>query len=145
MKPISKDLLKSYKSTTYTTNTPTIFHIKIGELNADLNVYMASNKFNSWTYITAENPFSKKLTANENKLRNQQLENEIIEQGYSYMPGQGIPENSDWSPEASYLIFNISRDQARSMAQTYQQNAFVFGGLTSLPELISLENKDLKI
>ena len=135
---ISNELLKSYHATIYTTNTPNAFHIKIGERNTALNEYLAANKFESWAYITAENPFSKKLIEAENNVRNEKLEKEINQKGFSYLAGKGIPESMEWTPENSFLILNISLNQARMMARDYHQNAFVFGSLTVTPELIIL-------
>ena len=136
---MDKNLKNEYESTTYTTDPPTIFQIKIHELNPELNKFLADNNFDTWTYITAENPFSKELTEVENTERNKKLENEIQLNGFSYLTGQGIPENANWTPENSFLVFNISLSQARKMAQAYQQNAIVYGSLTTLPELICIE------
>lgn len=135
---IPADLLESYRSTIYTTTPPTAFSIKIGERNTQLDNYMQDNNLNTWAYITAENPRSQALSQAENNKRNEALRNQLHNFELRYLEGHGIPANSDWKPETSFLIFNISLTEAKNLAGQFDQNAFVHGAIDSKPTLICL-------
>lgn len=136
---ITDELLKSYKSTTYTTNPPNVFHIRIGKTNSSLNDYLLNHGYKNWAFITAENPCSQILSIEENILRNEKFEMELKKEGFAYVKGQGIPKSMNWAPEKSFLVFDVAMEKLRKMARSWQQNAFVYGSLATLPELICLD------
>ena len=132
---ISKELLFGYEATCYSiVNTKIDIYLK--KENTELNFLLKTNKFNSWCFITAWNPFSKALSLEKNKELNLLLEADL--DGYIIFPGEGKDTIGDWPPEISFFVGNITREQAIFLGKKYKQNAIVFGAVAELPELIVL-------
>ena len=132
---ISKELLFGYEATCYSIVNPKI-DIYLKKENTELNFLLKTNKFNSWCFITAWNPFSKALSLEKNKELNLLLEADL--DGYIIFPGEGKDTIGDWPPEISFFVGNITREQAIFLGKKYKQNAIVFGAVAELPELIVL-------
>ena len=132
---ISKELLFGYEATCYSIVNPKI-DIYLKKENTELNFLLKTNKFNSWCFITAWNPFSKALSLEQNKELNLLLEADL--DGYIIFPGEGKDTIGDWPPEISFFVGNITREQAIFLGKKYKQNAIVFGAVAELPELIVL-------
>jgi hypothetical protein len=54
----------------------------------------------------------------------------------------GLCIGDDWPAEESFFISNIEFKKALALARKYNQKAFVYGVIESLPELIVCENFD---
>lgn len=132
---ISIELLKAYFETKYKTNSTPIFSIRIGAVNNKLNQYMKKKNFKNWSFITAENPNSIKLSDDENSKKNEWLETILRKNRYQYMRGTGIPNNSEWQPENSFIIFNIGLNKSIELCKKFMQNAFVYGEIDEIVEL----------
>ena len=92
---------------------------------AQLDVLLEEHQFNEWAFITAENPFSKPLTAAENATRHQQLLEKV--EGYIHFEGEGIGTDPNWKPEKSLLVIGITAAEAISLGKYFEQNAIVLG------------------
>lgn len=136
---LSVILLKAYFDTSYETNETPKFKILIGQINEELNTYLAKENLSSWAFITAENPHSTNLPMEENEYRNSQLEKIIQKQSYMYIKGKGIPKDKNWNPENSYLVMNMSKAKAKELCTKFEQNAFIFGEIDKAPELIRIK------
>ncbi len=88
-----------------------------------------------WAYLTASNPGSERLSAAENGERNRRLRDRLQAQRYRFFPGQGVPRDSDWIPEESFLILGISPQEAIRLGAAFGQNAVVLGALGKTAEL----------
>lgn len=128
-------LINSYLGTTYTTLNPR-FQLVIGKKNGELDAYLKEINQSFWAFITAENPRSKSFSKEVNLKRNNTLESYLIKRNIPYLKGIGIPKDSDWIPENSFLIFGLNREEAQKIAVKYEQNAFVYGELARIPELV---------
>jgi len=135
MESISIDLVKAYYSTTYKTIAKPIFSITIGKFSKRLNNYLEKENITKWAFISAENPYSIALTEEENSKRNNRLEAILKKNSNIYCSGIGVPIDEKWQPEKSYLIFNLSIEQANEIAESFQQNAYVYGEIDNIPEL----------
>ena len=106
----------------------TIFKVK-GIYNFDIKIdclIEKANHLDSYAFITAWNPLPVILSLEENRKRNQELENELISNGMDYSQGIGISADGNWSEE-SFFVENISIEKANELAKKYGQLAFVFG------------------
>lgn len=89
-------------------------------------------------FITAENPFSKSLTVDENKVRQGHLREDLVELGALIIDGAGQGEDPAWPPESSYTAIGITRIQACELGIKYEQNAIVWIDTTGTGELIMM-------
>ncbi len=135
---MNERLIRAYHETTYATIGTPKFEIRIGRENPELNDFLRFHGYASWVFITAENPFSQPQSPKENLRNNQDMLDCIRQQGFVYLNGLGRPDNDSWTAEKSFLVFDIGKDQAQSLAKCYRQNAIVFGRVDQLPELILL-------
>lgn len=92
------------------------------------------SKIKTFVILTGENPDIKKLTPKENKIQNQKLKDNLknlctVDKAinsiqYPYYKIKGCYENNI---EHSFLIFNITFEDARYIAATSHQESFIFG------------------
>lgn len=134
----SIDLIKAYHQTTYMTLEVPKLEIKIGKFNSMLNDYLKENEIKYWAFITAENPNSTKLGKEENADRNTLLEKRLIKEKYIFVRGIGVPNDDKWDAENSYLVFNITKNKAKELCSMFNQNAFAFGEIDQIPELVRI-------
>lgn len=111
---------QAFLETVYTVFNNPNFDIRINEIVKE------KNSVDSWAFITAWNPLPKIESLEENRQRNNKLENDIKQLGLVYMNGLGVSKDGLWSEE-SFFIENISLDKAKELAVKYGQLAFVFG------------------
>lgn len=115
-------LISAYNKTKFHVFIPAIV-IEIGKRNEDLDSLLQNE--NVWAYITAYNPKSKVLSEQENNLRHEHLRNKIL--SYKFFEGEGVGEDPNWKPEKSFLILGISKEDAISIGEEFEQNAIVIG------------------
>jgi hypothetical protein len=133
---MEKSLINAYLETTYTVESLGI-EIVIGKENEALQKHLVIQNIASWAFITAENPRSQSYSDDLNRERNISLENYLKKNNYLFYSGLGVPRDTNWQAEKSYLINNISLEKATEIAVKYEQNAFVFGKQNELAELIN--------
>ncbi|CAI8208264.1 MAG: Uncharacterised protein [SAR116 cluster bacterium] len=132
---MKKKLLTYYLNTNYSVFDPAI-NIYIGQSNEALLNLLRAHNVQTWAYLTAENPRSEQKTNEENKILNEALEQDLIQDNYSYFLGAGIPKNSNWTPENSFLVLGMDKKTGIELATKYQQNAFIYGGIKHYPEVV---------
>ena len=136
---ITPSLIESYKSADYLVDAPPSFILKIGIHSPELeSIYKKSYKHTA-AFITAFNPYSKELSAQENKDRNLKLEELIQSLGFDYIHGEGKCGDGDWDGEKSFLIFGISESQASEIGKEFEQNAIVWCDKDAIPQLVLLK------
>ena len=132
---MKKELLTYYLNTNYSVFDPAI-DIHIGQKNEALLNLLRAHNAQTWAYLTAENPRSEQKTSEENKILNEALERDLVQNNYSFYRGAGIPKNSNWTPENSFLVLGMDKKTGIELATKYQQNAFVYGGVQIDAELV---------
>ena len=136
---INPDLLKSYKLANYHVDASPSFILKIDIHSPELeSIYKTSHKHTA-AFITAFNPYSQELSAQENKDRNHKLEELIQSLHFDYMRGEGKCGDGDWDGEESFLIFGITEKQASKIGKEFEQNAIVWCGKDAIPQLLLLK------
>jgi hypothetical protein len=128
--------VEAYGRTDYCVRGPTHpFVIRLGMVCPDV-----SSK--QWAYITACNPRSKRLSVDENRRRTSELERHLSDAGYTYFTGESVAWDGTWPPEPSFLVLDISPQEARQIGQMFDQWAIVVGGPNHPAELLWLDTGD---
>ena len=136
---IHKELLESYESANYHVDASPSFILKIGQYSPEIHsMYEASHKKRA-AFITAYNPASVELSNEENKERNQKLEEEIQALHLEYIHGEGKCDENEWSGEESFLVLGIDQKEAIRLGKAFGQNAIVWIPENSIPELLLLK------
>lgn len=89
-------------------------------------------------FISACNPFSQPLSADENAALHRQLGSELQAGGLPHWEGIGQHPGNGWPGEPSYLVLNLGCDEACSLGRRLQQNAIVWVGADAVPDLLVL-------
>ncbi|QDD12965.1 DUF3293 domain-containing protein [Candidatus Methylopumilus rimovensis] len=136
---INNELLASYKLAHYHVYGSPRFILKIGQYSPELHdIYKTSPKKIA-AFITAFNPASIELSNQENKERNQQLEEKIKTLHLCYLHGEGKCDENERSGEESFLVFEIDQTEAIRLGREFGQNAIVWIPENSIPELLLLK------
>jgi Protein of unknown function (DUF3293) len=110
--------------------------IRIGEKDAQIDALLSKLNAIEWAYITAWNPGSRPVPAEQNTLAHDKLLQIIRGRGFTYYEGDGIPDQEGWAPERSVWIAGIGRDEAVELGRRFGQNAIVVGRLVGVAELV---------
>ena len=129
-------LHQAFLDTHYTVHLEQDITLHIGGGNAGL--LTALPHLISWAFITACNPLPNILNVEENLARNKMLRARLEENGYIIHEGTGISADGTWA-EASFLIENITRADAHTLARDFGQLAFVYGDREKWNELVYTE------
>lgn len=140
-KSIDSELWKAYEETDFIVHTKPEFALNIGQFSEQLKQLLISHKVTSAAFVTAYNPFSQKLSEDENSESQARLVDEIQSRGLSLFQGLGQHPNLQWQGEPSVLILGIALEAAKKLARTYEQNAFVWCDETCIPQLIASFNQ----
>lgn len=136
MSEVPPELIQAYESTSFHARTPNPVVIRDREICRPLDRLLDKVGLKTWAFITASNPQSNQLPDEDNAARN----NRLLDDAHAYQPhvyqGEGVPDDPDWSPEASLLILGIDKGAALELGAKYGQNAIVFGGRGEPAELL---------
>jgi len=133
-----RELWHAYENADYlVSETDSLFTIKIGKKNYQLEQLLKKHHVSNWAFVTAHNPHSEKLNKKDNLNRHQKLISYCETQNYKYYSGQGIDKSGEWESENSLLIIGIDVEQAKSLGQHFQQNAIVCGSVDEPAFLVS--------
>jgi hypothetical protein len=130
---MTQELFEAYKSTNFNVTEPNIT-IKVDHVNPMLDELLLKHNAICYAYITAENPYGKSYTKEQNELRHQQLLDATSH--FVVYEGEGAGEDTTWPPERSLLILNISKEEAIALGKQFEQNAIVLGNIHGAPELV---------
>lgn len=124
---IHPELLRAYRTAIYVVyGDGGDIVLKTDELNPDLAALMKSHGVISAALITAFNPHSILSTEEDNVRSHNALIADIHALGLTSLAAEGSDLSHVWSSEPSILILGISLADAESLADRYQQNAFVW-------------------
>lgn len=89
-------------------------------------------------FITACNPFSQSLTADQNAARQADLATALAQRGLAFVHGIGQHPSNTWPGEASFLVFGLALADAKALGEQFRQNAIVWSAADGMPQLILL-------
>jgi len=125
-------------TTRYTIDLPDGYYLTltIGAPSPEMDSLLSQNHATHYAYLTAYNPQSTTLSADENLLRHEQLCKEITQRGFTYLTGKAIPDTGEWDPETCVFAFDMPRVTVLELCQEYAQDGAVVGELGSAPKLM---------
>jgi Protein of unknown function (DUF3293) len=136
---IPLELIQAFRETAYRVEAPEPFVLSIDERSEPLGQLYSAHSVSSCAFITAWNPYSESLSAEENSTRQIQLAKDVRELGLKLIEGEGKHPDGLWPGEASYLVLGLSLDEAQKLGQQYQQNAILWCGADAIPRLVLLK------
>lgn len=110
--------------------------LSIGVPDPELDNLLSHHQAVNYAYLTAYNPQSTTLNADDNWQRHQQLCHELNQRDFHYLIGKAIPDTGEWEPELCVFVFDMPRTVVLNLCQTYAQDGAVVGELGSAPKLM---------
>lgn len=137
---MTTELFQAFEETHYIVHHEPPFTMNIGKPCADLKKLMAERNALGAAFITAWNPFSQKLSDQENAKRQQELKEKLKQRGLTFIDGIGQHPSNGWPGEPSVLVLDLDREAAKAIAGQYEQLVFVWSDQTGLPELVGVDS-----
>lgn len=131
---MNQHLLQAYANALYRIGGTLDF--RIGEHNKQLEKLHAAHGAAHSHFITAFNPASRRLPAEENAARHAELGEKLDTFGVKKVAAAGLDPTGRWPPEPGYLVFDLALDAVLSLGRRYGQNAVVSIGTDAVPRLI---------
>lgn len=97
---------------------------------------MRNEAFCQAAFITAFNPYSEMLSADENDLRHKLLVEKINRLNLASYEGFGSDQAGEWPREKSLLILDINKSEAIKLAKDFGQNAILWIEEDAIPRLL---------
>jgi hypothetical protein len=135
---IDAGIVQAYRETEYTAHGDDPFTLRVGELCPALAAAHKRHRVDCSAYITACNPFSQTLDDAANAERHAALGRELGQRSLASIDGIGQHPSNQWPSEASYLIFGLTLEAAKTLGTRLEQNAIVWTGVDAVPQLILL-------
>jgi len=135
---IDAAMVQAYRETGYRVHGDGPFTLQIGETSLALAAAHKLRRVDCSAYITAFNPFSRALDGAANAERHTALGRELELRSLSSIEGVGQHPSGQWPGEASYLIFGLTLEAAKTLGARLEQNAIVCAGADAVPQLILL-------
>jgi hypothetical protein len=135
---IDAAMVQAYRETDYRVHGHPPFTLRIAEACAALIDAHKRYRVDCSAYVTALNPFSQALDDAANAARHAALGRELDQRSLPCMEGVGQHPSNQWPGEASYLIFGLSLEAAKTLGTRLEQNAIVWNGADATPQLILL-------
>ena len=137
MSEIPAAILSAYLETDYHVFSEPPFALRIKQPSEPLANLFRQYKTSCAAFLTACNPFSRKLDDAANAERQVELAKELTQRGRSFIEGEGRHPSGNWA-EPSYLVLGLSLDEAKKLGRQFEQNAIVWCGADTVPELVLL-------
>ncbi|MCV2352631.1 DUF3293 domain-containing protein [Paucibacter sp. B2R-40] len=135
---IDSGLVQAYRKTEYKVHGNEPFTLKVDEASPALAAAHRRHGVNCSAYITAWNPLGLGQEIGVNNQRNSELSAELRKRSLVSIEGVGEPPSDEWSGEASFLIFGVTLEAAKSLGTRWAQNAIIWSGADAMPQLILL-------
>lgn len=125
---IPAGIMKAYRATTFLIEAHSgRIALRDGKRSPALDDLLARHGVEWWAFITAWNPRSRPLARGVNARRQRHLERYVIRLGHAILPGLGVPDDGDWTPEESCLVLGVTRAAALRLGAAAGQYAIVAG------------------
>ncbi len=130
------DLESAFRATTYRVFLPGgVCDLRLGVASDTLRCWLETAGVSRFAIVTAYNPGSQAVDAEQNALLQAQLECELLEAGFEPYAAENIADGDDWADEESCFVADIGLDEALALAMKHGQLAIVCGGEDGVPEL----------
>lgn len=124
---IPSELERAYRDAVYVVHAKDKkIQLKVGDSNSEMVDLMRLHGVKSAALITAFNPRSVLVTAQENARNHNALVTDINVLGLESLSGEGGDVSNAWPSEPSVLVLGISLQDAELLSDRYKQNAFLW-------------------
>lgn len=135
---IDSGTVLAYRETEYQARGRAAFIMKVAEPCPELAMAYRHHQVHCSAYVTAFNPYSRRLSAKNNAVRHALLGRWLHRQRLRANEGVGQHPSKQWPGEASYLILGLSLKAAKRLGARLKQNAIIWSGADAVPQLILL-------
>ena len=135
---IDPDTLRAYVETHYRVLGDAPTTLRIGHANPDLAKLHQAFGVDCSAFVTAANPFSTLTGATANAVRQAALAEELGLLKLRFIEGLGEHPSGTWSHEPSFLVLGLTLSDAKQLGTKHRQNAIVWCGSDTVPQLIVL-------
>ena len=123
--PFDAGLLRIYRASEYVCQS---FRLRPGVSNGRWAESLATHGHESFTFITAYNPYSDVTTTlPENLARAQVLRKWVEQQGFDHLPAAGVDPYGVWPEEIGLMIFDMPLSIGLELGRGLGQNAILYG------------------
>ena len=137
MSSLDPALLQAYRETLYTVREPALT-LRIDVACEPLRALHQRFGVECSVFVSACNPFSRRLDAAGNAARHRALLQALAAEGWRFLEGAGRHPSNGWPAEPSALVFGLPLQASRALGQRHAQNALVWCGPDAVPQLVLL-------
>ncbi|MCV2367683.1 DUF3293 domain-containing protein [Roseateles oligotrophus] len=130
--------MQAYLETEYKVHGDQPFMLKVEEASPALAAAHKRYGVNCSAYVTAWNPLGVDQEIGVNTQRNAELSAELRTRSLASIEGLGQHPSNQQPGEASYLIFGLTLEAAKTLGTRWAQNAIIWSGADAVPQLILL-------
>jgi hypothetical protein len=130
--------VQAYRETEYRVHGRGSFTLKVAIACPELVAAHRHHQVDCSAYVTAFNPYSRRLSDKTNAARHAALGRWLHRQRMRAIEGMGQHPSNQWPGEASYLILGLCLKATKRLGARLQQNAIVWSGADAVPQLILL-------
>jgi hypothetical protein len=129
MTPSRAALRAAYEATSYRVHASPVgaFTIRCGVVSPALDALLAAAATDTWAFVTAANPGSRRLDDAENGRRHAALVAEVRRRGLDCHGGAGHGDDGAWPAEESVLVPGLDEAAAVALGRAFGQFAVVVG------------------
>jgi len=127
VRSISPNLIKAYREAVYVVHLgDREIALQAGRVSAELAELMKDWEVTTAAFLTAFNPYSQVVDSAENEVRQKKMWADAQPMCPKIFPGIGRDKDDQWPHELSMLALGIHQEDAQSLADRYEQNAFLW-------------------
>lgn len=136
--PIEHGTIQAYLETDYRTFGDDPLTLRIGVANPMLAALHKVHQIDCSGFITACNPFSQTFDEAANAERQAALARVLTLRSLTFIDGIGQHPSNQWPGEASFLVFGLKLEAAKTLGILLEQNAIIWSAADAVPQLIQL-------
>jgi hypothetical protein len=135
---IDAGLIQAFREIHYQVHGAEPFTLRMDEHSAALAAAHKRFRSDCCAFITACNPFSEGVDAASNAQLHADLGLELARRSLAHIEGIGQHPSNQWPGDASYLVFGLKLEAAKTLGRALKQNAIVWSDADAVPRLILL-------
>ena len=135
---IAPGLQQSYRETEYKTHGDEPFTMEVGNVCPALAALHKRHRVDCSAFVTACNPLGEDIGEAANAERHADLGRELGHRSLANIEGIGEHPFNGHPGEASYLIFGLTLEAAKTLGARLEQNAIIWSGVDAVPQLVLL-------
>ena len=136
---IHPDKVRAYRATDYRIgHTSQDIVLNIGRQSERLAALFAGNDVNCGAFLTAYNPQGAVQSNVANDRAHAELAGRLQALGLRAIEGSGSEQGTNWPSEKSYFALGLDLEAAKEIGTYFDQDAIVWVGSDSVPQLILL-------